>query len=156
MYLKFWILMTSLSHFTFMHWRRKWQPTQCSCLENPRNGGAWWAAVYGVAQSRIRLKWFSSSSFTVDPWTTPQLGTLTLGMVKNLNITYSPLSTYAVPLYPSFHIWGFNQLGVMHYCKTYHWKHSKYKSENTPSISGHAQLKSVSLKDQSCRSFPVT
>ena len=101
---------TSLSLFTFMHWRRRWQPTpvflpgesqgrgslvgcspwgreewdtterphfhfslscigegdsnplQCSCLENPRDGGAWWAAVYGVAQSRTRLKWFSSSS----------------------------------------------------------------------------------------------
>ena len=87
---------TSLSFFTFMHWRRKWQPTpvllpgkshgwrsleesdtterlpfhfslscigegngnplQCCCLENPRDGGAWWAAVYGVAQSRTRLK----------------------------------------------------------------------------------------------------
>ena len=91
---------TSLSLFTFMHWRRKWQPTpvflpgeshgqrslmgcspwgreesdttgrlhfhfslsctgkgngnplQCSCLENPRDGGAWWAAIYGVTQSR--------------------------------------------------------------------------------------------------------
>ena len=101
---------TSLSRFTFMHWRRQWQPTpvllpgkshgrrslegyspwghwgldtterlhfhvslsciaegngnplQCSCLENPRDGGAWWAAVYGVAQSRTRLKWLSSSS----------------------------------------------------------------------------------------------
>ena len=100
----------SLSLFTFMHWRRKWQPTpaflpgeshgrrslvgcspwgreesdtterlhfhlslsfigevngsplQCSCLENPRDGGAWWAAVYGVAQSRTRLKRFSSST----------------------------------------------------------------------------------------------
>ena len=51
----------SLSLFTFMHRRRKWQPTQCSCLENPRDGGAWWAAVYGVAQSRTRLKWLSSS-----------------------------------------------------------------------------------------------
>ena len=88
--------LTSLSLFTFMHWRRKWQPTpvfllgepqgwgrlvgcrlwgrtesdtterlhfhfslsctgegngtplQYSCLENPRDGGAWWAAVYGV------------------------------------------------------------------------------------------------------------
>ena len=29
---------------------------QCSCLENPRDGGAWWAAVYGVTQSRTRLK----------------------------------------------------------------------------------------------------
>ena len=37
-------------------------PLQCSCLENPRVGGAWWAAVYGVTQSRIRLKWLSSSS----------------------------------------------------------------------------------------------
>ena len=99
---------TSLSLFTFMHWRRKWQPTpvslpgesqgrgrlvgchlwgrteldmteqlpfhfslscigegngnplQCSCLENPRDGGDWWAAVYGVTQSRTQLKWLSS------------------------------------------------------------------------------------------------
>ena len=35
---------------------------QCSCLENPRDGGAWWAAIYGIAQSRTRLKWLSSSS----------------------------------------------------------------------------------------------
>ena len=55
-------LVTSLSFFTFMYWRRKWQPTECSCLENPRDGGAWWAAVYGVAQSRTRLKRLSSSS----------------------------------------------------------------------------------------------
>ena len=101
---------TSLLRFTFMHWRRKGQPTpvllpgkshgwrslvgyipggheesdtterlhfhfslscigegngnplQCSCLENPRDRGAWWAAVYGVAQSRTRLKRISSSS----------------------------------------------------------------------------------------------
>ena len=37
-------------------------PLQCSCLENPRDRGAWWAAVYGVAQSWTRLKWLSSSS----------------------------------------------------------------------------------------------
>ena len=36
-------------------------PHQCSCLESPRNGRAWWAAVYGVAQSRTRLKRLSSS-----------------------------------------------------------------------------------------------
>ena len=35
-------------------------PLQCSCLENPRDGGAWWAAVYRVAQSWTRLKWLSS------------------------------------------------------------------------------------------------
>ena len=39
-------------------------PLQCSCLENPRDGGAWWAAVSGVAQSQTRLKQLSSSS----PW----------------------------------------------------------------------------------------
>ena len=37
-------------------------PLQCSCLENPRDGGAWWAAVYGVAQSRTWMKRLSSSS----------------------------------------------------------------------------------------------
>ena len=37
-------------------------PLQCSCLENPRDGEAWWAAVYGVAQSWTRLKRLSSSS----------------------------------------------------------------------------------------------
>ena len=110
---------TSLSLFTFMHWRRKWQltpvflpgesqgqgnlvgcrlwgrtesdttdatlaaaaastsclsssilscigdrngnPLQCSCLENPRDWGSWWAAVYGVTQSRMQLKRLSSS-----------------------------------------------------------------------------------------------
>ena len=42
-------------------------PLQCSCLENPRDGGVWWAAVYGVAQSRRWLKWLSSSSSSSIP-----------------------------------------------------------------------------------------
>ena len=37
-------------------------PLQCFCLENPRDGGAWWASVYRVAQSQTRLKRLSSSS----------------------------------------------------------------------------------------------
>ena len=41
---------------------RNGNPLQCSCLENPRDGGAWWAAVCGVAQSWTRLKRLSSSS----------------------------------------------------------------------------------------------
>ena len=45
-------------------------PLQCSCLENPRNGGAWWAAVYGVAQSRTWLKRLSSSTYI--QWNIPQ------------------------------------------------------------------------------------
>ena len=45
-------------------------PLQCSCLENPRDGGGWWADVYGVTQSRTRLKWLSSSSKQIrDPRT---------------------------------------------------------------------------------------
>ena len=43
-------------------------PLQCSCLENPREGGAWWAAVCGVAQSRTRLKRLSSSSSIFTGW----------------------------------------------------------------------------------------
>ena len=37
-------------------------PLQCSCLENPRDRGVWWAAIYGVAQGQTWLKWLSSSS----------------------------------------------------------------------------------------------
>ena len=53
---------TSLSLFTFMHWRRKWQPTPVFLPGESQGGGAWWAAVYGVAQSQTRLKQLSSSS----------------------------------------------------------------------------------------------
>ena len=52
---------TSLSHTG----DRNGSPLQCSCLENPRDRGAWWAAVYGVTQSRTRLKWLSTSSSKV-------------------------------------------------------------------------------------------
>ena len=46
-------------------------PLQCSCLENPRDRGAWWAAIYGVAQSRTRLKRLSSSSSNDIGWGFP-------------------------------------------------------------------------------------
>ena len=50
-------------HFSFSSTReRNGNPLQCSCLENPRDAGAWWAAVYGVAHSWTRLKRLSSSS----------------------------------------------------------------------------------------------
>ena len=52
---------SSLSLFTFMHWRRKWQPTPVFLPGESWDGGAWWAAVSGVAQSRTWLKWRSSS-----------------------------------------------------------------------------------------------
>ena len=52
---------TSLSLFTFIHWRRKWQPAPVFLPGESQDGGAWWDAVYGVAQSQSRLKWLSSS-----------------------------------------------------------------------------------------------
>ena len=53
-----WATSLSLSHIG----EGNGNPLQCSCLENPRDWGAWWAAIYGVAQSRRRLKRLSSSS----------------------------------------------------------------------------------------------
>ena len=80
-YIQFWwreSLMWSSTYFTkdFLLATRSWchhegdnpldNPLQCSCLENPRDGGAWWAAVYGVTQNRTRLKRLSSSSMKAD------------------------------------------------------------------------------------------
>ena len=53
---------TSLSLFTFLNWSGNGNPLKCSCLENSRDGEAWWVAGYGVAQNQIRLKQLSSSS----------------------------------------------------------------------------------------------
>ena len=53
---------TSLSLFTFMHWKRKWHPTPVFLPGESQGRGAWWAAIYGVAQSRTRLKRLSSNS----------------------------------------------------------------------------------------------
>ena len=47
---------TSLSLFTLMHWRRKWQPTPVFLPGESQGREAWWAAIYGVAQSRTQLK----------------------------------------------------------------------------------------------------
>ena len=65
-------------------------PLQCSCLENPRDRRAWWAAVYGVAQGRTQLKWLSSSnehvlscfspvSLCATPWTVAHQAPLFMG-----------------------------------------------------------------------------
>ena len=61
--------MTQTLHFHFSLWcigEESGNPLQCSYLENPRDSGAWWAAVYGVAQSRTRLKWLSSNTWTLN------------------------------------------------------------------------------------------
>ena len=59
---------TSLSLFLSCIGEGNGSPLRCSCPENPRDGGAWWAAVYGVAESWTRLKRLSSSSSSKTPW----------------------------------------------------------------------------------------
>ena len=66
---------TSLSLFPFMHWRRKWQATPVFLPGESQGRGAWWAAIYGVAQRRTRLKWLSSSR-----------GSLRRGLVSSIQI----------------------------------------------------------------------
>ena len=69
-------------------------PLQCSCLENPRDGGAWWAAVYGVTQSRTRLKWLTLPYLIWVLFTPHNLGiwghTLLSRISRMSNKTYSP------------------------------------------------------------------
>ena len=62
---------TERLHFRFSLWcigEGNGNPLQCSCLENPRDGGAWWAAVYGVTQSWTRLTQLSSSNSGFIHW----------------------------------------------------------------------------------------
>ena len=94
-------------------------PLQCSCLENPRGGWAWWAAVYGVTQSRTWLKWVSSSSSSrcivsfhcyfclgchCPLWNTPDSNLLEAGWFilyykhKLPTISFMPVQTWAVNL----------------------------------------------------------
>ena len=58
-------------------------PLQCACLENPRDGGAWWAAVYAVGQSRTRLKRLSSNSSSLQVYYCTGLVEITSGMKIN-------------------------------------------------------------------------
>ena len=70
-------------------------PLQCSWLENPRDGGAWWAAVYGVAQSWTRLKRLSSSSSST--WEAPYV-------VTDLSITVIILQYIQILKHSSVHL----------------------------------------------------
>ena len=60
---------------------------QCSCLENPRDGGAWWAAIYGVTKGRTRLKRLSSSSSSVISTCVPKIYQFGHDILSNLYIT---------------------------------------------------------------------
>ena len=75
-------------------------PLQCSCLENPRDGGAWWATVYGVAQSRTRLKRLSSSK-------------------KHLNWVSLPLAAFV--LVAGFFFFPFSDMTENVLCSRTHW-----------------------------------
>ena len=72
-------------------------PFQCSCLENPRDGGAWWAAIYGVVQSRTWLKWLSSSM--------PKFQCLSIKVYKiqglQLNIQFSSVQSLSCVRLPA-------------------------------------------------------
>ena len=79
-------------------------PLQCSCLENPRDGGAWWAAVYGITQSRTRLKRLRKKkktlamtmphlhifSLTILPWVGYNFVFVSEMIIKNIFLNSSP------------------------------------------------------------------
>ena len=79
---------TSLSIFTFMHWRRKWQSTPVFLPGESQGREAWWAAVYGVTQSWIWLKWRSSSS-------------------SAKHLIWSVLSECVIVAYNKYYVFGF-------------------------------------------------
>ena len=92
-------------------------PLQYSCLENPMDGGAWWAAVHGVAKSRTRLKWLSSSSMgsfeqednssplqQVEPWCSPE-GQNRL-FSHHLHGSHIPIVLPNLPCQPSLFLMG--------------------------------------------------
>ena len=79
----------------------KGNPLQCSYLENPRDRGAWWAAIYGVAQSRTQLKWLSSSSSSSIWMLIMQIPFLPL---KNLQFSKLPHISFPHVVLPSFSI----------------------------------------------------
>ena len=74
-------------------------PLQCSCLENPRDGGAWWAAVYGVTQSRTRLKWLSSSRDRIPASCPPPAESRS----SPTNTPVFPPSSFVLPSFSWFH-----------------------------------------------------
>ena len=85
-------------------------PLQCSCLENPRDGRAWWAAIYGVIQSRTRLKQLSSSSsiHTSPPsWSSLPPPTTSHPSRLSQSTSLSSLSHTANPTGSLFYMWPF-------------------------------------------------
>ena len=102
---------TSLSLFTFMHWRRKWQPTPVFFLENPRDGGAWWAAVYGVTQSRTRLKWLRGRTLGKHVYSLVcNSGNLYTILFQDIQGPVQSPTTASQNLGPATQFWGVNMI----------------------------------------------
>ena len=74
-------------------------PLQCSCLENPRDGGAWWAAIYGVAQSQTRLKWLSNSCRSLRPFLYTSVYFCHLFLISSASVKSLPFLTFIVPIF---------------------------------------------------------
>ena len=90
---------TSLSLFTFMRWRRKWQPTPVLLPGESQGRGVWWAAVSGITQSQTWLKWLSSSSSSRHDSDSSFLWA---------SSAVRPFSHLQASVWPSFHavLWG--------------------------------------------------
>ena len=90
---------TSFSLFTFMHWRRKGQPTPVFLPGESQGHRVWWAAVYAVAQSWTRLKRLSSSSSSSScaaaqgMWNLPGAGIMSLALAGGFLTTRPPGKT---------------------------------------------------------------
>ena len=92
-------------HFSLSHiGKGNGNPLQCSCLENPRDGGAWWAAVAGVAQSWTRLKRLSSSSSSSH-----------LLVATRLRLTLQDPMGYSLP---GFSVHGIPQVRILEWVAT--------------------------------------
>ena len=81
-------------------------PLQCSCLENPRDGGAWWAAIFEVAQSQTRPKWLSSSSRSMLYIRSPELIPHIASLYSLSNISsFPPTPSSWKPLFYFMLLW---------------------------------------------------
>ena len=88
---------TSLSLFTFMHWRRKWQPTPVFLPGEFQGRGAWWAAVCGVAYSRTRLKWLTNYSTPLSMADFRVLDKIRFTNLKGLRLRADPGYIHPIP-----------------------------------------------------------
>ena len=102
-------------------------PLQCSCLENPRDSGTWWAAVYGVAQSRTELKQLSSSSSNSKvECVTPKCYSYSWGKCSH-SLMENVWKTFIF-----LHQAGLNTLPLCFHDK---WSHSTYQMKLSTSVS---------------------